>query len=72
MLDQAEFSLGEIVSYWNGKTFFKVDIRDLRLNPIDDIIEYRVVYRAQSGSSGEFVTWTTPFNIKQSVHFKGD
>ena len=67
----AEFSLGEVVSYWNGQTFFSADIQDIRLNPVDNIIEYKVSYRSSQNATGGFKTWTTPYNIKQSRHFKG-
>ena len=67
-----EFSAGMNVTYWNGKEFFSTKITGIRLNPISNIVEYAINYRSGSTSKGKFKAWSTPFNIKQSKHFKGD
>ena len=74
MLNRAEFEIGEKVNYWNGEKFVKTVITNVTLNPIDNIIEYRLFYR-ESGSSSKgkrnrlYVT-ATPLFIKESKHFK--
>lgn len=71
-LNRAEFEIGDKVDYWNGKQFNAAVVTSLSLNPIDNIIEYKLFYR-EGGSTGKrsrvFVN-TTPMFIKESIHFK--
>ena len=71
MLDRAEFSTGNIVSFWNGKTFFKATIHDLVLNPMTNEVEYVIFYRENNTSHGHFRARIKAHQIKQSIHFKG-
>ena len=70
-LDHAEFSVGDKVSYWNGETFFAATVEDVKLDPIDRIVSYRLFYR-KGNNRGRFLLEATPYDIKQSQHFKKD
>jgi hypothetical protein len=72
VLNRAEFQVGKRVSYWNGKTFFKGRIDDLRLNPITESVEYLIKYKPSSTSKGFSRVLVQPREIKESEHFKGD
>lgn len=73
MLNRAEFEIGAKVNYWNGSKFIYSVVTNLSLNPIENIVEYRLFYR-EGGDTGKrnrvYVT-TKPFFIKESQHFKG-
>ena len=76
LLNRAEFEVGAKVDFWNGKHFVNTVVTNVTLNPIDNIIEYRLFYREKGkGSNGKrnriYVT-TTPYFVKESVHFKGE
>ncbi len=66
-----EFEIGKKVTYWNGKKYVKAVITKIMLNPISNIVEYKLFYR-EGGNSKRRVTnvVVTPFKIKESVHFK--
>ena len=71
-LNRAEFEMSAKVNYWNGRCFNASVVTRVTLNPIDNIVEYKLFYR-EGGSTAKrsrvFVT-TTPMFIKESVHFK--
>lgn len=75
-LNRAEFEIGSKVKFVNGKKLINTVVTNVTLNPIDNIIEYRLFYREEGkGSGGKrnriYVT-TTPYFIKESIHFKGE
>tara|TARA_R110000744_G_scaffold170264_2_gene288402 strand:- start:8404 stop:8628 length:225 start_codon:yes stop_codon:yes gene_type:complete len=73
MLNRAEFEIGSKVHFWNGKNFVKAVVTNLNLNPIDNIIEYRLFYRegTDRGKRSRIYLNSTPMFIRESVHFKG-
>lgn len=71
MLDRAEFSIGDRVSYWNGETFFKATVNALHLNPIDMVVEYQLFYKPSGSSAGYMKVMARPQQIKQSSYFAG-
>jgi hypothetical protein len=71
MLHIAEFQVTDNVSYWNGETFFKGKIDNLRLNPLTNSVEYIIKYKPHSGSKGFSKILAKPTEIKESKHFAG-
>ena len=70
MLHIPEFSVNDQVSYWNGKTFFKCHVRGLFLNPLSNIVEYKLFHRTSNSSKGVMKFTAKPNEIKQSKHFR--
>lgn len=71
MLHIAEFEIADKVSYWNGETFFKGQVDNLRLNPIIQSVEYLIKYKPHSGSKGFSRVIALPSQIKESQYFIG-
>ncbi len=71
-LTRAEFDVQDKVHFWNGVEFKQGAILGIKLNPIDNIIEYKLFFRKQSssGKRGRESVITTPYFIQESVHFK--
>ncbi len=73
MLNRAEFEIGTKVNYWNGDNFVRTAVTNVYLNPVDNVVEYRLFYREGTGTGKRnrvYVT-TTPMFIQESQHFKG-
>lgn len=71
MLNRAEFGTGQKVNYWDGKKFITASVTTLNLNPISNIIEYRLFYReGPSGKRNRMFVTARPTDIKESIHFK--
>lgn len=70
-LDRAEFEVGKKVSFWNGKRFIIAAVTNVTLNPITKTIEYRLFYRERKAddAASRITITTTPYRIKESVHF---
>jgi hypothetical protein len=73
-LTRAEFSVNSKVNFWDGTHFKEAAVLGVVLNPVDNIIEYRLFYREKAksagGRRGRTSLTTTPYFIKESVHFK--
>lgn len=71
-LNRAEFSIGDKVKYWNGEKLVSTVVTNLNLNPIDNVVEYRLFYRegSSTGKRSRVYVTATPFYIKESNHFK--
>lgn len=69
MLHIAEFQVADKISYWNGETFFKGKIDNLRLNPLTDSVEYIVKYKPTANSRGFSRVIAQPRQIRESKHF---
>lgn len=74
-LTRAEFAVGGKVNFWDGSKFITAAVTGLNLNPIDKIVEYKIFYRGSSKGSGKrsrTSLTTTPYFLKESVHFNQD
>ena len=70
-LAMAEFEVKDKVNYWDGKQFKEAAVLGVKLNPIDNIVEYKLFYRERgTGKKGRTSLTTTPYFIKESAHFK--
>lgn len=70
-LIRAEFAVHQKVNFWDGKKFKTAAVMGLNVNPIDKIVEYKLFYREKgsSGKSSRTTLTTTPYFIKESIHF---
>lgn len=73
MLERAEFGKDAKVDFWNGEKFVTASVVGVSLNPISNIVEYRLFYRegSENGKRSRVTLTTTPMFIKESQHFKG-
>lgn len=71
MLDEVEFPIGSEVSYWNGQCFQRAWVYGLYLDPVKEMVKYRVTYGGGE-AKGKFRNVITPFAIRQSKHFDKD
>ncbi len=68
MLNLPEFGSGEQISFWTGETFQRAWIYDLYVDPVKQIVIYRVTYGGAE-SKGKFKSEITPYHIRQSQYF---
>jgi len=71
MLNRAEFSNKQNVSYWDGKRFYSAHVSSSVLNPVTNCVEYRIYYRVDASSKGFMRCIAKPQEIKESAHFEG-
>ena len=71
-LTRAEFGVGSKVNFWDGDKFITVGVMGLVVNPIDKIVEYRLMYRSKASGKrrGKVSLTSTGYFIKESVHFR--
>ena len=70
-LSVPEFEIKNKVNYWDGTQFKEAAVLGVSLNPISNIIEYKLFYRERgTGRKGRTSLKATPYFIKESVHFK--
>jgi len=67
----AEFEVGTKLQYWNGTKFITTVVAGIQLNPINNIVEYKLFYREGSkGKRNRMYVVANPDKIKESIHFK--
>jgi hypothetical protein len=71
LINRAEFSVGQRITYQKNKKFFKATVRNVVLNPISNAIEYKLFYRTNNSNNGHHKIKAHPHEIKESFHFTG-
>lgn len=70
-LTRAEFEVADKVNFWDGTQFKEAAVLGVKLNPIDNIVEYKLFYRDKgTGRKGRTSLTATPYFIKESAHFR--
>jgi len=68
----AEFEIGDKVTYYNGKKYFNVNVMGLVFDPVENMVEYKLVYRKRDNSDpyiGPSFFRTNGKKIKESRYF---
>lgn len=67
-----EFGKGQNVTFWDGKKYHKAHIRNVRINPVEDTVEYQIFYRRDPNAKGFDKTTISDHQIKESINFKNN
>ncbi len=71
MLPEVEFGVGDVVNYKTTVGLQRAVVKQARLNPVDNIVEYKVSYAPQGKKSAIFMDVITADKIRESKFFKG-